>query len=128
MRDVVFSRFKDKHQLFRVRNPMNNMSFLRKSLVCIRVVEAWSSVNSSLHKSRRRLAVLMESQSGSCAVEYVLLLSLICVVISGTVQSLGSASMGTLSNIARALKESPEFAPRLKTPPSPVTVATSKIP
>lgn len=107
---------------------MKNTSTIRNSLVCICVIEAWSSVNSSLQKPRRRLAALMESQSGSGAVEYVLLLSLVCVVIGGTAQSLGSASMGTFGNIARALKDSPEFAPRLKTPPSPAPVATSKIP
>jgi|GEM_PF-3065602 Flp pilus assembly pilin Flp len=54
------------------------------------------------------------SESGSVAVEYALILGLICGVISASVQTLGNSSVASFRSIDEALRNAPEFAPRMK--------------
>lgn len=53
---------------------------------------------------------LLRSEDGNVAVEYALMLGLICGVMLTSVSMLGSSTAGTLNQIVKSLEPEPEFS------------------
>ena len=53
---------------------------------------------------------LLRSEDGNVAVEYALMLGLICGVLLSSVKMLGSSTLGTMNQIVKSLEPEPEYS------------------
>lgn len=73
--------------------------------------------------SQRRLARWFKDEKGSTAVEYALILGLICSVLLTSVRTLGNSSMATFSKVSDALGSASEYATMESTIEAPVAIS-----
>lgn len=65
----------------------------------------------------------LKSEDGSTAVEYAVIIGLVCSVLLTSVRALGGASMATFSQLSSALDSAPEYAPMESNVVAPVSVS-----
>jgi Flp pilus assembly pilin Flp len=73
-------------------------------------------------------ATLLNSEDGNTAVEYALMLGVICGVMLTSVRMLGNSTVGTLTQIAQSLRPEPEFSTQQQTIQAPTAVSVSLSP
>jgi len=65
----------------------------------------------------------LKSEDGSTAVEYAVIIGLVCSVLLTSVRALGSASMATFSQLSSALESAPEYSTPESRIEAPVSVS-----
>ncbi|MBL8873972.1 MAG: Flp family type IVb pilin [Planctomycetaceae bacterium] len=73
--------------------------------------------------SQRRLAHWFRDEKGSTAVEYALILGLICSVLLTSVRTLGNSSIATFSKVSDALGSASEYATMESSIEAPVAIS-----
>ena len=70
----------------------------------------------------------LKSEDGNTAVEYALMLGVICGVVLTSVRMLGNSTVGTLTQIAQSLQHEPEFSTQQQTIEAPKVESVSLSP
>lgn len=73
-----------------------------------------------------RFRRLLSAEDGSTAVEYAIMLGLVCSILLTSVRALGNASMATFSQLSRSLESASEYAPMQSQGAPPVAPPVGK--
>jgi Flp pilus assembly pilin Flp len=83
-----------------------------------------NSLPESLCDSKKqRYRRLLSAEDGSTAVEYAIMVGLVCSILLTSVRALGNASMATFSQLSRSLESAPEYAPMQSQVAAPVAIS-----